>query len=53
MLQIRRSTAKRFETLIDINTRINSAYTDVRALLTQIIETATELTEAEASSLCS
>ncbi|MFP4563844.1 MAG: sigma 54-interacting transcriptional regulator [Spirochaetia bacterium] len=42
---------KRLETLIEINTLINSKYTDPRALLTRIIESATKLTEGAASSL--
>jgi Nif-specific regulatory protein len=41
----------RFETLIEINTLINSNYTDVKVLLRKIIESATRLMEAEASSL--
>ena len=42
---------KKFETLIEINTLINSNYADATTLLTQIIESATRLTEGEASSL--
>jgi Nif-specific regulatory protein len=42
---------KRLETLIDINTQINSNYTDIKALLTRIIESAMRLTMGEASSL--
>jgi len=42
---------EKLEVLFDIYTRINSTYADVKALLTQIIESATELTEGEASSL--
>ena len=42
---------RKFETLIEINTLINSDYSDVRVLLTKIIESATRLTEGEASSL--
>ena len=42
---------RKFNTLIEINTLINSNYTDVRSLLTQILESATRLTEGEASSL--
>ena len=42
---------KRLETLIEINTLINSNYTDAKGLLTQILESATRLTEGEASSL--
>jgi Nif-specific regulatory protein len=41
----------KLEILFGIYTRINSDYTDGRALLTQIIQSATELTEGEASSL--
>jgi Nif-specific regulatory protein len=41
----------RFETLIEINTLINSDYSDVRELLSKIIESATRLMAAEASSL--
>ncbi len=41
----------KLETLIEINNLINSNYTDVKALLTKIIESATKLTEGEASSL--
>jgi len=42
---------KKLETLIEINTLINSNYDDIKVLLTQIIESATRLTEGEASSL--
>ena len=42
---------QKFNTLIEINTLINSNYTDVRSLLTQILESATRLCEGEASSL--
>jgi Nif-specific regulatory protein len=42
---------KKLETLIEINTLINSNYDDIKVLLTQIIESATKLTEGEASSL--
>ncbi len=41
----------KFDTLIEINTLINSAYTDIRDLLTKIIDFATRLTAGEASSL--
>jgi len=41
----------RFETLIEINTLINSDYSDVRELLSKIIESASRLMSAEASSL--
>jgi len=43
--------AKRLETLIEINSLINSNYKDARSLLTRIIESATRLTMGEASSL--
>ncbi len=43
--------ASRFETLIELNTLINSHYTDVKSLLTRILESATKLTLGEASSL--
>jgi Nif-specific regulatory protein len=42
---------EKFETLIEINTLINSNYNDATLLLTQILESATRLTEGEASSL--
>jgi Nif-specific regulatory protein len=42
---------KKLETLIEINTLINSNYDDIKILLTQIIESATRLTEGAASSL--
>jgi Nif-specific regulatory protein len=42
---------EKLEVLFDIYTRINSTYADLKALLTQIITSATELTEGEASSL--
>jgi len=41
----------KFETLIEINTLINSEYSDGKELLRTIIESATRLMEAEASSL--
>lgn len=41
----------KFSTLIEINTLINSEYSDATALLTQILESATRLSEGEASSL--
>ncbi len=41
----------RLETLIEINTLINSNYTDLKALLTRIIQSATRLTLGETSSL--
>ena len=43
--------ASRLQTLIEINTLINSNYTDVNTLLTRILESATKLTSGEASSL--
>lgn len=42
---------KRLDTLIEINTLINSEYTDPSALLLKIIESATKLTRGAASSL--
>ena len=42
---------ERLETLIEINTLINSNYTDDRALLTHILESASRLTYGESSSL--
>ncbi len=42
---------QKFETFIEINTLINSYYADPRALLQRILESATRLTAAEASSL--
>jgi len=48
---LERIDPKKFETLIEINTLINSNYADATSLLTQIIESATRLTEGEASSL--
>ncbi|MDR3337337.1 MAG: sigma 54-interacting transcriptional regulator [Treponema sp.] len=42
---------QKFNTLIEINTLINSNYSDVHSLLTRIIESATRLCEGEASSL--
>ncbi|RKX78502.1 MAG: Fis family transcriptional regulator, partial [Spirochaetes bacterium] len=41
----------RFETLIEINTLINSDYSDPKTLVTRILESATRLTDGEASSL--
>jgi Nif-specific regulatory protein len=41
----------KFNTLIEINTLINSNYSDINALLTQIVDFATKLCEGEASSL--
>lgn len=42
---------KKFDTLIEINALINSEFTDVKTLLDTIIESATRLIDAEASSL--
>jgi Nif-specific regulatory protein len=42
---------KKFLTLIEINSLINSNYKNVHSLLSQIMESATRLSEAEASSL--
>ena len=42
---------KKFHTLIEINSLINSNYKNVHGLLSQIMESATRLSEAEASSL--
>ncbi len=42
---------QKFQTFIEINTLINSYYADPRALLLRILESATRLTGAEASSL--
>lgn len=42
---------QRLETLIEINTLINSNYSNVASLLTKILESATRLTHGEASSL--
>ena len=41
----------KFQLFIEINNLINSNYSDVRALLTKILESATKLAEGEASSL--
>jgi Nif-specific regulatory protein len=43
--------ARKLETLIEINTLINSNYTDGTSLLTQILESAMRLTEGDSSSL--
>jgi len=43
--------ANKFHTLIEINSLINSNYKDVHGLLSRIMESATRLSEAEASSL--
>lgn len=43
--------SNRFETLIEINTLINSQVDDTHTLLTRILESATRLTDGEASSL--
>lgn len=42
---------RRFETFIEINTLINSDYSNAREVLQRIVESATRLTSAEASSL--
>ncbi len=42
---------RKFEIFIEINNLINSNYTDVRILLTRILESAMKLTEGESSSL--
>jgi Nif-specific regulatory protein len=42
---------QKFNTLIEINTLINSNYTDLHSLLTKILQSATRLCEGEASSL--
>ncbi len=42
---------QKFETLIEINNLINSNYTDVRVLMTHILESSTRLTGGESSSL--
>jgi Nif-specific regulatory protein len=42
---------EKLEVLFDIYARINSTYADIKALLTLILESATELTGGEASSL--
>jgi Nif-specific regulatory protein len=41
----------KFHTLIEINASLNSNYKDVHSLLSQIMESATRLSDAEASSL--
>jgi Nif-specific regulatory protein len=51
MLNVQNINTKKLETLIEINTLINSNYEDIHILLTRIIESATRLTEGEASSL--
>ena len=43
--------AKRFNTLIEINSLINSNNTDVHSLLSQILDSATKFCKSEASSL--
>jgi Nif-specific regulatory protein len=48
---LERIDPKKLDTLIEINTLINSNYADATSLLTHIIESATRLTEGEASSL--
>ncbi len=42
---------QKFETLIELNALINSDYSEPKTLLTRIIESATRLTDGEASSL--
>jgi Nif-specific regulatory protein len=42
---------KKFHTLIEINSLINSNYKNIHSLLSQIMESATRLSDAEASSL--
>jgi len=42
---------KKFHTLIEINSLINSNYKDIHSLLSRIMESATRLSDAEASSL--
>ncbi len=42
---------KRLETLIEINNLINSNFTDIKSLLTHILESSTRLTGGESSSL--
>ena len=42
---------KKFHTLIEINSLINSNYKDIHGLLSRIMESATRLSDAEASSL--
>jgi Nif-specific regulatory protein len=42
---------KRLDTLIEINNLINSNYTDIRSLMTHILESSTRLTGGESSSL--
>ncbi|MFW5783824.1 MAG: sigma-54 interaction domain-containing protein [Spirochaetota bacterium] len=42
---------QKFDTLIELNALINSDYSESRTLLTRILESATRLTEGEASSL--
>lgn len=44
-------TSDKLKTLIDINSRINSHYTDVNALMVFILESAMRLVECESSSL--
>lgn len=51
MLNFEHINIKKLETLIEINALINSNYEDSHNLLTRILESATRLTEGEASSL--
>jgi Nif-specific regulatory protein len=46
-----RIDAEKFNTLIEINSLINSKFADLHALLTQILDSATKLCHGEASSL--
>ncbi|MDR2418006.1 MAG: sigma 54-interacting transcriptional regulator [Treponema sp.] len=46
-----RIDTQKFNTLIEVNTLINSNYTDIHELLTLILESATRLCEGDASSL--
>jgi Nif-specific regulatory protein len=48
---LKKIDVQKFNTLIQINTLINSNYNDVRALLTRILESATMLCGGEASSI--
>jgi len=43
--------SEKFRTLIDINARLNSSYTDFSSLLKTIVESAARLVGAEAASL--
>lgn len=50
-MQASSTDVERLETLIEINALINSDYTDDKTLLTQILESASRLTNGESSSL--